>query len=832
MKLEEFMRLFRGLDDGYGEEVKGRIKNRKNPVTKAIFKHHVLGSRKIGIYPLRRDNTVFFACLDFDGEESERKAKLIYGEALKLKLEPIPEISSSGEGRHLWFFFKDKVPAWKARRLLASLVSLAELDKDTKIEIFPKQDYLGSTGWGNFVFLPMQGKLAKEDKTIFLNWEGSIDFENCRITKDDLSQLVPERLNPKRKQLGLGRKTALEILDIFEIELKGMEVKGDEIWALCPFHKETEASFSINNKELLYYCFGCAARGYIDELVEHLTGETFTELAKKERIEKTDEAIYSNRDGDRVEIADFSFGFNQLYRTEDSEIIREMIFSQNGSKLKALAPGQSIGTRTNFRNYCLTQGPYHFKGTDNELQKLIKEEDDLAVSRNGICTSHTNFGFRNLTSFDTTQFIRRGKKIYYPDDDNIFRAKTEIIKMEIAEDIVSFAPFSKTPSRLIEDQIKPKKNLLKAFQAVYPEKPVEIVLGWIFASIYSPEIREEFDMFPILFLVGPNSTGKTCLARNLLGLWGMEAVLTIGKGSSYTGVKRALESALGTPVCVDDYRNVWAMQEKDDLLRSSFDSIPGFKGTREGRKVYSELATATVIGTGEELPQDTGLRARLIPFRLEVIDHPDIPAFTELEKSILEYSPILIEEIRKKSSKNWEKLKNKIDILSELFFELLHHSRQSRIWAIPIASYYHFFGEEPSFEKIKKFVSSAKEEKQIREEEDLVSDFLITLDSLVLKEFILEEGLHYIVEDDKLYLKLKPCYRLWAEGLRRSGDEPFKYGRLRTELEGKSYIEDLNCLLEYRGVRQRYVKIDLLTIPQELIPTFLVRAQKPSTKDE
>jgi len=824
----EFMKFFRGLEDGYGEEVNGKIKNRKRPVTGAIFRHHLLGRRKIGIYPLRRDGTCYWSLLDFDGEgeekeEIEKKAKLVYQEALKLGIEPAPERSSSGIGIHLWFFYKDRVQGWKVRKLLFSLLELAGLEDDSKIEVFPKQDELGPKNWGNFVFLPLQGKLRKENKTIFLNWEGDIDFEGIRILKKELNDLVPERLNPRRKQFSIGKKTALEILAYFDVELKQMEIKNDEIWGLCPFHKETKPSFSINNKAKYYYCFGCGRRGYIDSVIEELAGEKFTELARQARIEEAEDKIYSNREGEDIEIADFGFRISQLYRMDNGEIMREFIFSQTGNKLKVLTPGQAIGTRINFKNYCLTQGPYHFKGNDFDLQKLVKDKDEEAM-RKGICISHNDFGFRDPTSFDTTRFIVRKGKVHFPDEDGIFRTEGEILKMEVSKDIADFCPFSKTPQEFLSKGKKTKRNLLSIFRKVYPDKEIEIVLGWTFASIYSPEIRAYLDMFPILFLVGPNSTGKTCLARNLLGLWGMQAVLTVGKGSTYTGVKRALESPLGTPVCVDDYRNMWAMQEKDDLLRSSFDSIPGFKGKKEGRKVYKELATATLIGTGEELPVDTGLRARLIPVRLEVRDHPDTKAFSELEQTIFDYSPILIEEIRKKSSKRWQDFQSKIDLISGLFFELLHHSRQAKIWAIPVAGYYHFFNEKPTREKIRAFVSSAKEEKTIREEEDLVSDFLITLDTL-LGENKITDGTHFIIESDKLYLRLKPCHHIWAERLSRRREE-VKYTRLRTELEGKKYTISVSQNKRYppgTGLNLKYVVINLNKIPEDLIPTFLQR---------
>lgn len=42
-----------------------------------------------------------------------------------------------------------------------------------------------------------------------------------------------------------------------------------ELVTMCPFHKETEASFFINLKKKVYHCFSCDAKGTIEELIIH-----------------------------------------------------------------------------------------------------------------------------------------------------------------------------------------------------------------------------------------------------------------------------------------------------------------------------------------------------------------------------------------------------------------------------------------------------------------------------------------------------------------------------------------------------------------------------------
>ena len=41
--------------------------------------------------------------------------------------------------------------------------------------------------------------------------------------------------------------------------------KGDW-WAPCPFHQEKTASFHVDDRKGFYYCFGCHAKGDVDQL--------------------------------------------------------------------------------------------------------------------------------------------------------------------------------------------------------------------------------------------------------------------------------------------------------------------------------------------------------------------------------------------------------------------------------------------------------------------------------------------------------------------------------------------------------------------------------------
>lgn len=52
-----------------------------------------------------------------------------------------------------------------------------------------------------------------------------------------------------------------DIVDIIRGYLPGLKKTGKNWSAVCPFHKEKSASFTVNEAKEMYYCFGCGAGG-------------------------------------------------------------------------------------------------------------------------------------------------------------------------------------------------------------------------------------------------------------------------------------------------------------------------------------------------------------------------------------------------------------------------------------------------------------------------------------------------------------------------------------------------------------------------------------------
>ena len=47
-----------------------------------------------------------------------------------------------------------------------------------------------------------------------------------------------------------------------------LEKKGGKYWACCPFHNEKTPSFTVNEDEGFFYCFGCKEAGDVIKFVQ------------------------------------------------------------------------------------------------------------------------------------------------------------------------------------------------------------------------------------------------------------------------------------------------------------------------------------------------------------------------------------------------------------------------------------------------------------------------------------------------------------------------------------------------------------------------------------
>ena len=169
MSVTIFKDLFKGRTDVYGIN---QFCLKEEPTSK-IYSGHLSGVKRIGIYPILQDNTTNWLAIDIDDGDFD-KALRFKKRSAHYDMHSYIERSKS-KGYHVWTFFEKPIPAVDARLIAEFLSEEAEF----KAEIFPKQDEITERNpFGNFIFLPLFGPDARNDKTIFVTDENKTFIKN------------------------------------------------------------------------------------------------------------------------------------------------------------------------------------------------------------------------------------------------------------------------------------------------------------------------------------------------------------------------------------------------------------------------------------------------------------------------------------------------------------------------------------------------------------------------------------------------------------------------------------------------------------------------------
>lgn len=149
-------------------------------VTDEEVKWHLTGSDSsgkpfvMGVYPLLADEHCWFLAADFDKDSWREDVAAVAATCRELDLPVAVERSRSGNGAHLWFSFREPLPARLARELGAVLLTATmerhpDLGLDSYDRLFPNQDTMPKGGFGNLIALPLQKTARDKGNSLFLD---------------------------------------------------------------------------------------------------------------------------------------------------------------------------------------------------------------------------------------------------------------------------------------------------------------------------------------------------------------------------------------------------------------------------------------------------------------------------------------------------------------------------------------------------------------------------------------------------------------------------------------------------------------------------------------
>lgn len=171
------------------------------PLTEDVIMKHLKGEIAIGIYPLLLGDMCNFLVIDFDKKTFETDVSAFWNICDELNIPIYVERSRSGNGAHVWIFFKESIYAKTARKLgnilLTRTMDKVSLDLDSYDRLFPNQDTMPNGGFGNLIALPFQGKSSKDGNTIFVNkyfetYENQIEILSNikKLTLDEVCEII------------------------------------------------------------------------------------------------------------------------------------------------------------------------------------------------------------------------------------------------------------------------------------------------------------------------------------------------------------------------------------------------------------------------------------------------------------------------------------------------------------------------------------------------------------------------------------------------------------------------------------------------------------------
>lgn len=215
------------------------------PLTDQVLKEHLQGKTSIGIFPMTKDDTCSFLAIDFDKKDWQEAVSVFREIAEQHSFQAHVEISRSGNGAHVWFFFEEEISCQQARNFGKSLLELSmQASKSVSFSsfdrMFPNQDILPKGGFGNLIALPLQGEAFSKGRTVFVD-------KDFKLYADQWEYLQGvERINQEKITKFLGQKFLSQQNDkCLEISLSNvLSIRKDEISAKTYHFLRKLASFS------------------------------------------------------------------------------------------------------------------------------------------------------------------------------------------------------------------------------------------------------------------------------------------------------------------------------------------------------------------------------------------------------------------------------------------------------------------------------------------------------------------------------------------------------------------------------------------------------------
>jgi hypothetical protein len=357
------------------------------------------------------------------------------------------------------------------------------------------------------------------------------------------------------------------------------------------------------------------------------------------------------------------------------------------------------------------------------------------------------------------------------------------------------------------------KNLNNPGQAL-------ILLGWMYACIYSNTIFSLNKSFPYLFLWGTKGKGKTSIAKWIQDFYDMRecGYTSVPQLKSAVGWGRKVEYYSSLPVFIDEIRSDQETKEYVNLFRTYYDRTPRTMGVKDGFGVKTQEVRSCFMFVGEDLFEDPATRERCIPVRIPVNNRELTESYRWLEDRRHLFSGVVYHWILDSVGEDMEKLKDEIRSLDkELVLEANCSQRTSKNWAA-IGVFAKRIADKflPDYD-FKKFLFQASAEEASKQSADTtVMQFFELVEGMLAQEHQKINVSHVMSEGNLLHIWYPAVFKQVLDDTR--GRFPFSKNAVLSAIREEPYFvsDERKVKMGLNGIRRVVLTLDMNLAPDTI----------------
>jgi hypothetical protein len=433
-------------------------------------------------------------------------------------------------------------------------------------------------------------------------------------------------------------------------------------------------------------------------------------------------------------------------RADDKEVrYRLELNDRKGKQVVTEVTHEELTTKTRFSSFLVSKGFIKFIGENHHFDMfhefLINEQDYPTI--------------RNMNSwgeFQPGEFLFENG-IYSVKEKRFIEADKQL-RIHVGNKLLTCPSGSEqvTPpvlSTVKQDSVELLTEKLLLWEKFNGSLNVRTTLGYAVACIFSREIIDKLDGFPILFKFGERGTGKSSSMDWFMSLFGYlnGNRQSVSKQNTVKSVIRRMTLPRSFPFFLDDYRNHETNTQAPDMTSNILNWYHRI-GTAMAKKSTDHQTIETpmkacVVMTGNDKPTDPAVLSRLVILNynkfLKKEELQQINEVSDFTPRFSEFLSLILENYDVIRDHFFIHLRNSQNNLSNEGFE----GRTVNNWAIILAGLQSirttFPGLKPWFENFEAFRSeicnTIRKEHSLQQEHNPIHDFLQSVEHHATQTF-------------------------------------------------------------------------------------------------